>query len=74
MTVIHYIFIILFILFYTEIRRGITAMLKDIIYLITYALSILIKLFFKIKKLFVQPSKCQTSNMQSIKKTTIHST
>ena len=55
MTIIHYIFIILFILFYTEIRRGITAMLKDIIYLITYTLSFLIKLFFKIKYLFVQP-------------------
>ena len=52
MTVIHYIFIILFILFYTEIRRGITAMLKDIIYLITLLLSFLIKLYFKIKKLF----------------------
>lgn len=55
MTVIHYIFIIFFILFYTEIRRGITAMLKDIIYLITYTLSFLIKLFFKIRNLFVQP-------------------
>ena len=53
MTIIHYIFIILFILFYTELRRGITAMLKDIIYLITYTLSFLTKLYFKIKKLFV---------------------
>ena len=53
MTIFQYIFIILFILFYTEIRRGITAMLKDIIYLITYTLSFLIKLYFKIKKLFV---------------------
>ena len=52
MTVIHYIFIILFILFYTEIRRGITAMLKDIIYLITYTLSFLIRLYKLIKKLF----------------------
>lgn len=55
MTVIHYIFLILFIIFYTEIRRGITAMLKDIIYLITYTLSFLIKIFFKIRNLFVQP-------------------
>ena len=55
MTIIYYIFIILFILFYIEIRRGITAMLKDIIYLITYTLSFLIKLFFKIRNLFVQP-------------------
>lgn len=55
MTIIYYIFIILFILFYTEIRRGITAMLKDIIYLITYTLSFLIKLYFKIRNLFVQP-------------------
>lgn len=53
MTIIHYIFIILFILFYTEIRRGITAMLKDIIYLITYTLSFLIRLYKFIKKLFV---------------------
>lgn len=53
MTIIHYIFIILFILFYTELRRGITAMLQDIIYLMTYTLSFLIKLYFKIKKLFV---------------------
>ena len=55
MTVIHYIFIIFFILFYIEIRRGITAMLKDIIYLMTYFLSFLIKLYFKIRNLFVQP-------------------
>lgn len=55
MTVIYYIFIILFILFYIEIRRGITAMLKDIIYLMTYTLSFLIKLYFKIRNLFVQP-------------------
>ena len=55
MTIIYYIFIILFILFYIEIRRGITAMLKDIIYLITYFLSFLIKLYFKIRNLFVQP-------------------
>lgn len=55
MTIIHYIFIILFILFYTELRRGITAMLKDIIYLITYSLSFLIRLYFKIRNLFVQP-------------------
>lgn len=55
MTVIHYIFIILFIIFYIEIRRGLTAMLKDIIYLITYFLSFLIKLYFKIRNLFVQP-------------------
>lgn len=53
MTIIHYIFIILFILFYTEIRRGITAMLKDIIYLMTYILSFLIRLYKFIKKLFV---------------------
>lgn len=53
MTIIHYIFIILFILFYTELRRGITAILKDIIYLMTYTLSFLIKFYFKIKKLFV---------------------
>ena len=53
MTIIHYIFIILFILFYTEIRRGITAMLKDIIYLIVQTLSFLIKLYFKIRNLFV---------------------
>ena len=53
MTVIHYIFIILFILFYTELRRGITAILKDIIYLMTYILSFLIKLYFKIRNLFV---------------------
>ena len=53
MTIIHYIFIILFILFYIEIRRGITAMLKDIIYLITYFLSFLIRLYKFIKKLIV---------------------
>ena len=53
MTILQYIFFILFILFYIEIRRGLTAMLKDIIYLITYTLSFLIKLYFKIKKLFV---------------------
>ena len=53
MTIIHYIFFTLFILFYTELRRGLTAMLKDIIYLITYALSFLIKLYFKIRNLFV---------------------
>lgn len=55
MTIIYYIFIILFILFYIEIRRGVTAMLKDIIYLMTYTLSFLIKLYFKIRNLFVQP-------------------
>lgn len=55
MTIFQYIFIILFILFYTELRRGITAMLKDIIYLMTYILSFLIKLYFKIRNLFVQP-------------------
>ena len=55
MTIIYYIFIILFILFYIEIRRGITAMLKDVIYLMTYFLSFLIKLYFKIRNLFVQP-------------------
>ena len=55
MTILQFIFIILFIIFYTELRRGITAMLKDIIYLITYTLSFLIKLYFKIRNLFVQP-------------------
>lgn len=53
MTVIYYIFIILFILFYTELRRGLTAMLKDIIYLMTYTLSFLIRLYKFIKKLIV---------------------